>query len=243
MKWKSALVTDLSGSMGGLTASHNRGGRYFRERIVPTDPMTPRQVTMRSVMADLVTHWTSQLTQAERDAWENYAENTPQTDQMGQVNYLTGQQAFIKANAAKVNSNLRLGTTFPIVEAAPTVYTAGPAGTILSYSQDVSGAPTEYEVVWSSQSPTPGAGDIFLYRGRLVNSSRNYYDGPWRLAATSSFNAAATGGTITVTTPDGAGNIPYPVTGQPINLKATMVYDDGRVSHSEVGRTPALLTV
>ena len=35
---KTTIVGPLSGSFGGLTASHNRGGQYLRQRSTPTNP-------------------------------------------------------------------------------------------------------------------------------------------------------------------------------------------------------------
>ncbi|KKM06452.1 hypothetical protein LCGC14_1743870, partial [marine sediment metagenome] len=48
MLFKSGLITQGSGSIGGLTASHNRGGMYFRARTIPTNPATSFQTVVRN---------------------------------------------------------------------------------------------------------------------------------------------------------------------------------------------------
>ena len=40
MLFKSAAFTQASGSVGGLTFAHNRGGMYTRARSIPVNPKT-----------------------------------------------------------------------------------------------------------------------------------------------------------------------------------------------------------
>jgi len=43
MKFKSPILSQASGSIAGITFSHNRGGMYVRARAVPTNPGSPQQ--------------------------------------------------------------------------------------------------------------------------------------------------------------------------------------------------------
>ena len=50
MKFKGMIGSMFSGSSGGVTASHNRGGYYLRQRVVPSDPASTLQLKVRSAM-------------------------------------------------------------------------------------------------------------------------------------------------------------------------------------------------
>ena len=77
MLFQGPLISAASGSLGGLTASHNAGGNYLRARVVPTDPQSPRQVSLRQIVGTLSNRWVNTLSQLQRDAWETYAQNVP----------------------------------------------------------------------------------------------------------------------------------------------------------------------
>lgn len=104
MKWTSALVDTLSGSMGGRTASTARGGiGYFRVKVVPRNPNTLLQSAVRASLSSASVYWNTILSEAEREAWWDLAEG-------GQ----TGQSLFTKANQARIyatNSGRTTGLT------------------------------------------------------------------------------------------------------------------------------------
>lgn len=90
-------VSQMSGTMGGVVASHNRFGQYFRSWRKPTDPKTASQVTRRAAMAAAVAAWKS-LTDANRTSWNNYAAATPWSNRLGETAYLTGMQMFVRSH-------------------------------------------------------------------------------------------------------------------------------------------------
>jgi hypothetical protein len=90
-------VGAASGSMGGVVASHNRGGQYFRRRATPVNPATAFQGAVRSALAGLSSGWRG-LTEAKRTAWNEAAESTTTIDTLGSSVQLTGQQLYIRAN-------------------------------------------------------------------------------------------------------------------------------------------------
>ena len=49
MLFKGTIGAAYSGKIGGVVASHNRGGQYFRQHVIPTDPATGLQSTMRAI--------------------------------------------------------------------------------------------------------------------------------------------------------------------------------------------------
>ena len=97
MKFTSAFVGDLSGSVGGLTASRARGGvDYFRFRATPVNPNTARQVTVRSALSQLSQLWQTALTAGERDSWIFEVDGTE----------LQGLNAYQRANVPRIQAGL-----------------------------------------------------------------------------------------------------------------------------------------
>lgn len=101
MKYQSPLLSTASGSVAGLTFSHNSGGQYIRRRVVPINPNTDAQGNARNNLADCVSTWTNILDLAQRLAWKSYADSTPVTDKLGMPIILSGQQMFIKMNTVR----------------------------------------------------------------------------------------------------------------------------------------------
>lgn len=87
----------VSGSMGGVTASHNRGGQYFRRRATPVNPATSFQGEVRSKLAGLSASWRG-LTDSQRLAWDEAAGSYTTVNALGTSIQLTGQQLYIRAN-------------------------------------------------------------------------------------------------------------------------------------------------
>ncbi len=91
-------VSQMSGSVGGVTASRNRGGQYFRLRAIPTNPSTPSQESVRAIMASQSQAW-ADLTDAQRASWKAWASENPVTNALGNSISLSGHQAFVQINS------------------------------------------------------------------------------------------------------------------------------------------------
>ena len=92
MKIIPALTGPMSGKLGGMVASRNRGGQYFRRKAVPVNPDSNRQTAVRSNFATLISLYNNDLTPAQRQSWIQWAANTPRIDSLGQTHVLTGQK-------------------------------------------------------------------------------------------------------------------------------------------------------
>jgi hypothetical protein len=119
---KSSLLSDIRGSVGGTTYSRNRGGSYARNRTVPINPQSSSQTRARSDLAQYSVGWAS-LTNAQRLAWNQYAETVVALNVLGESITYTGQQMYIRSNTllelaslAAVNSpppsNVQLSIAF-----------------------------------------------------------------------------------------------------------------------------------
>lgn len=64
------LTTELSGSIGGVTASSARGSvNYFRVRRVPSNPRSPAQTAVRVILTAIAAAWAASLSISQRAAW------------------------------------------------------------------------------------------------------------------------------------------------------------------------------
>ena len=92
------LAGAASGSMGNMTASHNRGGYYLRMRVIPTKVVSPYTTEIRNIMAACSQAWGG-LTAEAQAAWSTWASTHPVTDALGQKQVLFGAQAYTQLNA------------------------------------------------------------------------------------------------------------------------------------------------
>ena len=237
MKFASQIITKASGSVGGLTASHNRGGMYMRARATPVNPNTTNQLQVRAAMTDLVNRWTSTLTNNQRAAWSLWADNTPFTDALGQPLTLTGQQAYIGANTARLQSDTKLSSTLGRVDAAPTIFNRGDFTTPTVAYDIVAGGQITFTAAdaWVSENDAA----MLVFMGRPQNASRNFFKGPFRLWAVIEGDATTppTSPVTTSTTPNGYGI----AAGEAVWTKVVVVREDGRYSSPRIVG-PAIVT-
>ena len=218
MKIIPALTGPMSGKLGGMVASRNRGGQYFRRKAVPVNPDSTRQVEVRSNFATLISYWNNLLTPAERDSWTQWAANTPRIDSLGQTHILTGQNAFVGFNS------LRLQAGLTVLEENTGVYNRGEAASIAS-AVFINTPPVALDVTLTYSANPSADGSALIYIGRPQNLSVNFYKGPYRFA-----QAVPVVENTPITINDIAETVwPYPI---PENVKLPMrvvtTYVDGR---------------
>lgn len=222
MKIKSALATQISGSVGGLTGSHNRGGLYLRSRAIPTDPATSRQIETRSLFGAMSTAWSSTLTDSQRAAWDQYGLNVPVTDRLGDSIHLSGQQWFVAANTLRTKAGISL------VLNGPTTYTR-PALEM----PEIDEANADSELIISFDDTDDWAnetgGALVIFGGRPQSAGINFFKGPYRLAGT------VNGDDTTPPTSPATLNSEYTLTAdQKVWVRAVAILADGRFSPAAV---------
>ena len=222
------LAADLSGSIGSTTASRNRFGPYFRTKAIPVNPNTTRQQTVRALFATFVTIWNDTLTQAQRDAWNLWADNTPILGKDGSPINITGQNAYVRYNVARGQ------ITEARVDTAPTVFNNG--NPVTSFAQSVSGTVGSIGILIGNASTTinisGGAsvdGDMSIFLGGPVNPSREFFKGPYQLTNQQPFITTAIGIIWTTAIATMTHVIPL-AAGQFRSIRFRMIYDDGRLS-------------
>lgn len=207
MKIQSAILTAASGSIGGMTASHNKGGLYFRARTIPTNPNTPQQQAIRGHMAYLATYWRSTLTEAQRETWTFVAENVGIIDALGQSRFLTGLAYFCRANTPRLQGGLAL-----IDEPVGDVGIAQ----LSDLTFTVSAASQEVSVAFSNTDAWAKAvgGALLVLASQGYNPSVTYHKGPYRYAG------KVPGAAVAPTSPVDIA-LPFPVTqGQRVFFQA-----------------------
>jgi len=215
-----------SGKQGGIVWSRNRSGAYVRNRAVPVNPNTDRQVAVRNLVRGLAIAWQTVLTQDQRDGWDLYADNVVWKGVLGQDVTLTGLNHFIRSNTP------RLLCSVARVDDAPGVFNLTEAEQSLGCS--ASEATQQLIVTFDDTAAWCDEDDAFqvVYMGIPKNPSIKFFGGPWRQIA------CILGDAITppASPAPGAGTPGWPfVAGQRIWIRTRIGRADGRVS--EFART------
>lgn len=219
MKFQSQVIASASGSVGGLTFSRNRSGQYCRRRSVPVNPGSPQQSITQGLFSLLVTAWTQELTQTQRDGWDTWAINTPQFDALGQPITITGQNAYIKMNS------LRMQNLESRIDDAPAVFAGASLTPPTLTVADVSGQ--TLTVTFDNTDQWAGAvgGGLAIYMGRPQNPSVQFFKGPYRR------DIRIAGAAVPPTSPQSGISAIFPfVLNQRIHVAFRCYNADGRIS-------------
>lgn len=215
-------VASIRGSIGGTTFSANRGGPYARNRTVPVNPNTPAQQDVRALVSQLTSLWYNTLTVAQRQSWDDYAENVPLPNSLGYPRNVGGLAMYIRSNVPRLHAN---PTSLPRVDTGPTIFNLGDY-TAPSFGQ-ISAATSICPVTFGD---TDGWCDedeagMIVQASRGKNASINYFKGPYRVGGQILGNST--------TPPTSPQNVTCPFTyqvGQRVFLRAQVSRADGRLS-------------
>ncbi len=209
--------TQRSGSSGGTTWSRNRFGAYVRNRSVPVNPNTDRQVAVRNAVRSITIAWQNTLTQTQRDAWEVYASNIPWQNKLGQSVTLTGLNHYLRSNTPLVQNGIARVDIAPVIFNLATAELALTA-TASEGTQDLT-IDGDAGAAWIGEA---GAWQ-FYFMGLPQNGAIKFFGGPYRQ----------------LTAVPGAGPPPFPVViaaafpfaeGQRIWIRSRIARADGRLS-------------
>lgn len=218
MKYKSPVYSQASGSIAGLTYSHNQGGLYARARTIPTNPSTAQQQAIRNAVSQLTQLWSSTLTDTQRDGWTTYAAAVPITDTLGDPRNIGALAMYVRCNVPRLQASLAR------IDDAPTVYTLGDA-TGLSVS-NLDPATEEYDVNYTNTDAWADTGGaLLIYSSRPTNQTVNFFKGPYRLAG------MVLGNTSTPPTSPETVTSPFPfAAGNRLHVQIRATLPDGRLT-------------
>jgi hypothetical protein len=214
------IVADsASGSAGGSTASRNRYGQYIRNRSVPVNPNSSRQVSARNRFTSIAERWSGTLTAAQRAAWDQYGSNVTWKNALGLDVHLTGFNHYLRSNTAILAAG---GSE---VDAGPTTYTL--PGSDPTFAAAISEATQQISVTfdntldWANET----GGYMLISMSLPRSGSRTYIGGPYRDAD------AIDGNSSTPPTSPATITVPFAVAaGQKVEVRARIIRADGRVS-------------
>jgi len=182
MLYKGVLVNQLSGSVAGVTASHNRGGTYLRQRSIPTNPGTSPQAVARGIMSSLVNAWSGELTAAQRTAWSTWALNVPFTNRVGDQVNIGGLGAYVGANVPRLVADAVTGSTLGRVDDGPTVFNRGEGqpATLNAAAQ-----PDDLSIAFNNADgwANEDGGAILVASAAPQAATVNFFKGPYRVCA------------------------------------------------------------
>lgn len=208
------IVTEASGSIGGITAARNRGGLYFRGRGIPVNTNTGRQQAVRNALTSLSQAWANTLTQTQRDAWDLYAQNVPLVGPLGDARQVSGLAQYVRSNVPRIQAGL------PRVDDGPTTFTL--AGSLANLTLLVQEGAIRNAIFSAVELDTGDA--ILAYLGRPRSPGRRFFAGPFRYAGL--VDAAAPPESISTMSLDE----PYLLTeGQRVTARFLITRGDGRL--------------
>lgn len=104
------VVTDIAGSVGGMTIQRNKFGMTMRAKPLPLYSETPAQYTIRRNIAYLQYSWQA-LTDAQRLQWNRFLDFSGQTIRRDRSILLSGQALYLKYQLWRLLSDQSLLTT------------------------------------------------------------------------------------------------------------------------------------
>lgn len=156
MKYVPSLaIGQLSGSTGSTTASRNRYGSYFRNRVMPANPSTSLQLLWRSRLQTLAQTWKT-LSSDNQAGWSALGQLMVRLGSLGEEYNLTGAQAFQSVNSSLLLIGQATVTAPPAFSEVPALtslsLTAGTAPNVLSAAFAPTPVPTGLYVVLEATS-------------------------------------------------------------------------------------------
>ena len=184
MKISSAILTTMSGKLGGAVGSTARGGiQYLRKLVIPANPQTALQTAMRNGIAGVSAYWKSTLSPTNMLTWIALAtgEETGQT-LFGKVNNVRAY-----ANGAGLTVAVSSGIApLPRIEVAPaslsTLY-SGCTAVVDDSSNNLTVTNADVNDAWLQNSDYLSAecGVQYHYLTEQQSASRQSRANPYRL--------------------------------------------------------------
>jgi len=157
------IVSEARGKVSGNVFSKNKGGAIVRNRVTPINRRSTSQQNQRQQLAALSASWRG-LTEAQRVGWNAASPNFPQSDNLGQTIFLSGEQLYVRSNLNLILigesqiTDAPTPTSFDVLAFTSLTAAAG-AGTIsLAFTPTV---PAGYQMVVRATAPY-SAGKSFV---------------------------------------------------------------------------------
>lgn len=124
MKYRGTIASDYSGKLGGVVASRNTYGSYFRRLVKPAQPSTPGQQAQRIAFASVSQRWRT-LQPGQQQLWINSAPQAVIVSKTGNPVIPTGQAYWMWCNVLRQRLGLDLVFTPPLTTELPAIHGLG----------------------------------------------------------------------------------------------------------------------
>lgn len=183
MKFKSEVITQASGSIGGVTYAHNQGGLYRRARSIPTNPNTALQQVIREAMLSAHIAWKA-LTEAVRNEWKAYAAATEVVGPLGDPINIGGLAMFLRQFIHRAQCGVAQITTAPALAGLAQLSATSVARHLVQDAFDLT-----YEA--TDEWCTATGGYLAVYQSAPQIPTKSFFKGPYRYAGKQPGNTGA----------------------------------------------------
>lgn len=182
--FRGVLFNSASGSVDGVTFSHNRGGPYARARVVPVDPETPEQLAMRAAMTYLADRWTNTLTTDQRNAWQRFANLNRHTNRIGDERKISGRAEFFRANLIRRQAVELMAWTLPDVDDPSPISDTTPESPSF-FPQIGLASAAQFDLTWNPEEEwaTEANAALLWYLSDQKPPTINWFRSPYTLVA------------------------------------------------------------
>jgi hypothetical protein len=161
-KFVSQIVSEIRGSINGVTFARNRFGLYARSKASPVQPRTPAQTERRAQLTVLSQRWRT-LPESNRAEWRALADELTRSDTLGLTYRLTGLQAYLQVNLWRA----LLGIA-PVDNPPPQLAAPSPVS-IVSISFDV-----DQDILNIEFTPSPYRGALAIWATAPFSQGINF---------------------------------------------------------------------
>jgi len=173
-----AIVTQISGKVGGQTFGKGQSGAYIKNTGSYINKRSGIRDERKAVLTSVTGLW-RQLSDAQKNSWIALAPSFPYTNRVGDVSYYSGFNLF-----TKFNYNLQLDGQSPI-PTAPTVSTVTPP-TLVSVAVGSGTAKVTTDV-------SSTAGSAKIYCSKPLSPGNTQYRRSLRMLTIAPFNTINAG--------------------------------------------------
>ena len=182
-KFVSQIVSEIRGSINGVTFARNRYGLYARSKASPVQPRTPAQSERRAQLTVLSQRWRT-LDESLRAEWRALADELTRSDTLGLTYRLSGLQAYLSFNLWRA-----LLTLAPQDDPPPQLAAPNPVD-ITAVTLDV-----QDETLSLAYTPSPYTGALAIWATAPFSRGVNFV-APSRYRLIAILRPATFGGTV-----------------------------------------------
>ena len=176
-----AVVSILSGKIGGTVFARNRGGAYARSYAIPTRVTSTSAQLIKAAFAAASQAYAN-LTTAQIAAWDQYGQENPVSNRIGQLITLKGQSWFVGCNTRLIVAG-ESQISLPPILAAPVIAVAD------NPAVDTSDSSATIDVAAHTADASIR---IIVYGARSVSAGKRYMENLYTLVYLSAAGASGT---------------------------------------------------